>query len=271
MRRVFFLSLIILNLNAKIVDRIIASVEGIPITSYELKNFEKESNLSKNKALNILIDEKLIESEAKKRGISIDDFEVEEEMEKLAKQNGMDLFQFKNILMQRGEFEKLKKKIKDNLLKRKLFRDIVQTKLKITEDDLKDYYKTHKDEFRVFDSIQVIKYSANNPEILKEIRKNPLMNSAVVSSKRLILNSDNMPLGMVFLFKNLKEGDYSPIINEGINYSMFYVVKKEGEKILPFDRVKNLIYSKLIEKKQEMILKNYFERLKNRADIEIFN
>jgi peptidyl-prolyl cis-trans isomerase SurA len=80
-----------------------------------------------------------------------------------------------------------------------------------------------------------------------------------------------MPLGMVFLFKNLKEGDYSPIINEGINYSMFYVVKKEGEKILPFDRVKNLIYSKLIEKKQEMILKNYFERLKNRADIEIFN
>lgn len=98
-----------------------------------------------------------------------------------------------------------------------------------------------------------------------------MINSPIVTSKTLILNSDDMPLGMVFLFKNLKEGEYSPIFNEGMKYSMYYVVKKEGEKILPFEKVQNLIYSKLAQQKQDIILKTYFDRLKNRADIEIFN
>jgi peptidyl-prolyl cis-trans isomerase SurA len=106
---------------------------------------------------------------------------------------------------------------------------------------------------------------------LKKVKENPLMNSPVVSSKTLILNSDDMPLGMVFLFKDLKEGEYTPVFNEGISYSMYYVVKKEGKKLLPFEKVQNLIYSKLAQQKQEIILKNYFDRLKNRADIEIFN
>jgi peptidyl-prolyl cis-trans isomerase SurA len=271
MKKYILIGLLTLSLNAKTVDKVVASVEGEPITSYELQTFSKQNHLSEDKALKILIQQKLIDSEIKKRGISVDDFEIEEEMEKIAKRNGMDLFQFKNILMQRGELKKLKNQIRNNLLKRKLFNQIIQTKLKITPEDLKEYYNKHKDEFSVFKSIQVIKYTSNNPEILKKIKNNPLMNSSVVSSKTLILNSDDMPLGMVFLFKNLKEGEYSPVFNEGMNYSMYYVVKKKGKKTLPFNKVKNLIYSKLAQQKQDIILKTYFDRLKNRADIEIFN
>jgi peptidyl-prolyl cis-trans isomerase SurA len=270
-KKYILLGLLVFSLNAEIVDKTVASVEGIPITSYELMKFSKQNHIPENKALKILIQEKLIESEIKKRGIGVDDFEIEEELEKIAKRNGMNLFQFKNILSQRGELEKLKKQIKNTILKRKLFREIVQTKLKITPEDLKDYYNQHLDEFSVFDSIQVIKYSSNNPEILKKVKNNPLMSSPVIKSDTLILNSDDMPLGMLFLFKSLKEGEYSPIMNEGMNYVMYYVVKKEGKKVLPFEKVKNLIYSKLAEQKQDIILKTYFERLKNRADIEIFN
>ncbi|GAX86761.1 conserved hypothetical protein [Lebetimonas natsushimae] len=271
MKKYILIGLLTFSLNAKVVDKVIANVEGEPITSYELQNFSKQNNLPKDKALSILIQEKLIDSEIKKRGISVDEFEIENELENVAKQNGMDLFQFKNILAGRGELEKVKKQIKNNLLKRKLFNQIVQAKLKINPDSLKDYYKKHIDEFNVFDSIQVIKYTSNNPEILKKIKNNPLMNSAVITSKTLVLNSDNMPLGMIFLFKNLKEGEYSPIFNEGMNYSMYYVVKKEGKKILPFEKVQNIIYSKIAQQKQDIILKTYFDRLKNRADIEIFN
>jgi peptidyl-prolyl cis-trans isomerase SurA len=271
MKKYILIGLLALGLNARIVDKVIASVEGEPITSYELQNFSKQNNISRDKVLGILIEKKLIDSEIKKRGINVDDFEIEDELEKVAKQNGMDLFQFKNILMQRGELDKVKQQIKQNLLKRKLFNQIIQAKLHINQDDLKKYYKKHINDFKVFDSVQVVKYTANNSEILKKVKNNPLMNSSVVSSKTFILNSDNMPLGMIFLFKKLKEGEYSPIFNEGMNYSMYYVVKKNGEKILPFKKVQNLIYSKLAQQKQDMILKTYFDRLKNRADIEIFN
>lgn len=170
MKKYILIGLLAISLNAKVVDKVIASVEGEPITSYEVQTFAKQNNFPKDKALGILIQEKLIESEIKKRGISVDDFEIEDELEKMAKQNGMDLFQFKNILAQRGELEKVKKQIKNNLLKRKLFNQIVQAKLNITPDDLKDYYKKHINEFTVFNSIQVVKYTANNPEILKKVK-----------------------------------------------------------------------------------------------------
>jgi peptidyl-prolyl cis-trans isomerase SurA len=271
MKKYLLIALLIMGLNAKTVDKVIANVEGEPITSYELNSFAKNSNLSKEKALSVLIDQKLIESEIKKRGINVDDFEIENEMEKIAKQNGMDLFQFKNILTQKGELEKLRKQIKNNLLKRKLFEQIIQTKLRIAPSEITDYYKNHKKDFTIFDSIQVIKYSANNPELLKKIKENPLINNPLVSTKNLVLNSDNMPLSLIFILKDIKEGGYSPIFNDGANYSMFYVVKKEGEKTMPLEKVKNLIYSKLAQQKQEVILKTYFDRLKNRADIEIFN
>jgi len=271
MRKYILIGLLAISLNAKIVDKVIASVEGEPITSYELQTFAKKNHISTNEALNILIDQKLIDSEIKKRGISVDDFEIENEMEKIAKQNGMDLFEFKNYLAQRGELKKLKRQIKNNLLRKKLFDQIIQTKLKITPNDLKEYYKNHIKDFTVFKSIQVIKYSANNPAILKKIEQNPLTNSLLVTSKSLVLNSNNMSIGEIFLFKSLKEGSYSPIFNEGMNYVMYYVVKKEGKRVLPFEKVENLIYAKLANKKRDMILKTYFERLKNRADIEIFN
>ena len=265
---IFFL---FLSLHAKIVDKVIANVEGEPITSYELQTFSTQNHISPKQALNILIEQKLIDSEIKKRGISVDDFEIENELEKIAKQNGMNLFEFKNILMQKGELEKLKKQIKNNLLKKKLFAQIVQTKLKITPDEIKKYYNNHKNEFSIFNSIQVVKYESNNPELLKQVKNNPLLNNPALTSQNLVLNSSDMPLNLIFLLKNLKEGEYSPIFNEGMKYAMFYVVKKTGKKVLPLDQVQNIIYSKLTQQKQEMILKTYFERLKNRANIEVFN
>jgi peptidyl-prolyl cis-trans isomerase SurA len=156
MKKYVLIGLLTLSLNAKIVDKVVASVEGEPVTSYELQTFSKQNHLPKDEALKILIQQKLIESEIKKRGINVDDFEIENELEKIAKRNGMDLFQFKNILMQRGELEKVKKQIKDNLLKKKLFEQIVQSKLNITPEDVKNYYNKHKEEFSTFKSIQVI-------------------------------------------------------------------------------------------------------------------
>jgi hypothetical protein len=76
---------------------------------------------------------------------------------------------------------------------------------------------------------------------------------------------------LLFLFKQLKVGEFSPIINDKLEYSMYYITRKDGEVYIPYNRIKNIIANKLAAQKREMILKNYFSKLKNRAYIKIFH
>ena len=257
-------------LHAKIVDEIVAVVGNSPITSYDVETLSKNLNIPKNKALNILIDKKIIENEIKKRGISVEDYEIEEAMENIAKRNNLTLFEFKNILAQRGELELFRKKLKENLLKQKLFNEIVNSKLKISPQEVKNYYETHKDEFSVFKTIQVTKYEANNPEILKRLFSNPYYDNPQIKVKTEVFSSKDLSLDKLFLFKNTKEGQFTPIVNDGLNYVTYYVSNKSGKIYLPFERVRSMILNKLMQQKRNEILKDYFDKIKNSLDIKIY-
>ncbi|ACM92686.1 putative periplasmic protein [Nautilia profundicola AmH] len=270
MKKILFVLSLIISLHSEVIDKIIATVNNIPITSYEVDKLASSLKISKDKALQYLLDQKLIQSEIQKRGIDVDDFEIENAMEKIAKQNGLSLFEFKNILMQKGQYQQLRNKIKDDLLKEKLFNQIVQTKLKISQDELKNFYENNKDQFKIFSTVQVTKYTANNKKSLNEIKKNPLAN-ANVKTETKVYSYNELPLGLLFLFKQTKVGEFTPIINDGLAYSMYYVARKDGSVYIPFEKVKNAIANKLAAQKREMILKDYFNKLKNRAYIKFYN
>jgi parvulin-like peptidyl-prolyl isomerase len=270
MKKIIFITALVLSLNAEVVDRVVASVNSEPITSYEVSKTVQEYHMNPNQALNFLIDQKLLQDELKRRGIEVDDFDIQQAMEKIANKNGMTLFEFKKLLEEKGEYDKFKKQLKTQLEKQKLFAQIVNTNLKISPEELKAYYNSHKNEFTVFKTIQVTEYTANNPEVLEKIKQNPLSNENVnVQTK--VYEYNEVPQNLMFLFKNTKVGEFTPPINNGSGYVMFYIARKDGKIILPFDKVKNVIANKLLAQKREEILKSYFDRLKNRADIKIYN
>ena len=271
MKKILILIGLIIFLNAEVLNRIVATINDIPITSYEVEKLSKQLNIDKNRALNILLDQKLIDSEIKKRGIVVDEFELENALEAIAKRNGFNLFEFKNILIQRGDYQKLINQIKNDLLKKKLFDEIIQTKLNLDDNEIKNYYENHKDEFKVFKKIEVIKYSANNKALLEKVKQNPLSTTKNVKVKNRVYNANELPLNSLFLFKETKEGTFTPIINELGHYSIFYIIKKEEYYYLPFEKVKNLIANKLLNEKREKVLKEYFSKLKNKAYIKFYN
>jgi len=267
----FFVFLFLVNvLFGEVIDKIVATVNGLPITSYEVSKLSSQANIPPQKALSLLIDQKLIESEIKKHNINVDDFELENTMEKIARQNGLSLFEFKNILVQKGEFNQFKENLKKDLLKKKLFDQIVQTKLNITPQELKNYYEQNKDDFKVFNTIDVVKYTANDKQILQKIKQNPLANRDI-KPEEITYSSKELPLALLFLFKQTNSGEFTPIINDGLGYTMFYVKNKSGVTFIPFEKVKNAIANKLAAEKREMILKDYFSKLKNRAYIKVYN
>ena len=258
-------------LSAKIVDRVVASVNSEPITSYDITKTFQKMNMTPQEALNYLIDRKILENEINKRGISVDDFDVENALEKIAQKNGMTLFEFKSYLQQRGELDKIKQQIKENLLKEKLFSQIVNSKLRISEEEIKNYYQNHKNEFTTFKTIQVTAYYSKSPQKLQEIQKNPFISDSNIVVKTHVYEYNEIPVNLMYLFKNTKEGEFTPIINNGTSYVTFYIARKDGKVLLPLENVKSLIANKLIKEKRDRILKEYFAKVKNQADIKIYN
>jgi peptidyl-prolyl cis-trans isomerase SurA len=129
---------------AEVKDRIAAVVNGQPITlsdvderlQVELKRLEvlpsgaererQRADLYK-RGLDQLIDEKLIEAEATALSVEVTEDEVQKQLEALAKQNGMDVTQFREAVQGQGMSWET---VRDGLRKQALQYRVLQLKVK---------------------------------------------------------------------------------------------------------------------------------------------
>jgi peptidyl-prolyl cis-trans isomerase SurA len=268
MKIVLTLLLLFLSLQAKIIDKIAIVVNNIPITTYDIEEMTKQTH-NKNIAIETLINKALIKSAIKEKGIYVDDFDIENKMEEIAKRNNMSLFDFKTMLIQKDELDSLKEQIKKQLEISKL---LSYYNKRITKDNIQNYYDSHKNEFIVAQKINATVYSSNNLNSLKEVKKNPLLNSANIEIKNMSFDYNTTNPKLMLLLNSIKINSFSEIIPIAQNkFSLFYVTKKEGNVTLPFDSAVNIIYEKLLNKQNQKAIQDLLAKLKAKADIQFLN
>jgi peptidyl-prolyl cis-trans isomerase SurA len=250
---------------AKTIDKLAIIVNDIPITTYDIKKMTQKTH-NPNIAINTLINNALIKSALQERNIYVDAFDIENQLSEIAKKNGMTLFDFKNMLMRKGELESFEEKIKKELELKQLLSFYNKS---ITKDDVENYYKSHKDEFTIPKEITTTVYSSNNPQTLKEIKTNPLLSNPNVQIENRVLNYKNTnPQLMIFLSK-VPIQTFSEIIPiNSTTFSLFYIEKKEGLITLPFNIVAPAIFTKLSNENEEKTMKMLLEKLKAKANIK---
>jgi len=257
---------LVLSLYGKVIDKIEIIVNDIPITSYDISKTQKKLNVDKNRAVSYLIDQSVLKSAIKKRGIFVDEFDIDNMMKNLAQKNGMSLFNFKNYLLQKGELEELKSQIKKKLEMDKLFQSL---NIRVEKEEVKKYYNSHKDEFKIAQKIEVTQYSASNKDDLIASMNNPMLQNNNVELKDMSLDiSKTNPRLMLFLSKQ-KEGSFTPIVKMENKLVSFYIIKKDNYTTIPFDKVAGEIYQKLMMKRQQIAIKDFISKLKAKANIEI--
>jgi peptidyl-prolyl cis-trans isomerase SurA len=259
--------LLFLSLQAKVIDKIAIVVNDVPITTYDIEKMTQKTK-DKNIAIETLINNALIKSAIKEKGIYIDDFDVENKMEEIAKKNNMTLFDFKTLLMQKGELDSLKKQIKRQLEITKL---ISYYNKRVSRDDIQNYYDLHKDEFIVPQKIDTTVYSSNNPNTLKKVKENPLLNSANVDIKEMSFEFNQTNPKLMLFLSETDENSFSKIIPMQNKFSLFYVTKKEGNVTLPFDFAASVIFEKLSNKQNQKAINDLLSKLKAKADIQFLN
>ena len=265
---IFILSMTMLQ--AGLINAVALTVNNQPITLYDIDEKMQVASLDKEKAVGILVDEVLYKQSLRKYNISVDYFDIDNYIEKLAQSNNMTLYQFKNAVKQQQDYESFKEQIKNQLKHQKLISKIASNKLsRATPEDIEIYYNNNQKEFSVANKIDVIKYSSKNKKALQSVEKNPMMVDNDIEVENIVLTQDTMEAQMKFIVNKTKEQSFSAIFAADKTYNMLFISKKDEIKTIELKDVKDKIFGTIMNQREKEYLKEYFETLKITADIKV--
>ncbi|MFK8137374.1 MAG: peptidylprolyl isomerase [Bdellovibrionales bacterium] len=181
------------QLEAKIIEKILASVNGEIITQTDLRSFQRKvkqdqllddlfnvdyKKIAKNKSssLGFLIDEKIVDSEVKRLGLEASSDRIDNEIQNIIRQNGIDKKALVKDLKSKGiVFSEYQDFLKKRLERQSLIQKEITSQIKISEDDLKSYYLRNSNnaqnnsyEYRLSNILLFIK--GNKDEALKKAK-----------------------------------------------------------------------------------------------------
>lgn len=255
---------------AELVNAIAVIINDEPITLYDIDTKIEQDRISKQDALTSLIDELLYKQELKKHNISVDILDIDDYIGKLAKQNNMNILDFKSVVREQQNYDLFIEKIEKQLIHQKLVSKIASNKLKIANDmDIEIYYQNNKDEFQLANNIEVVAYVSKNKELLRAIKSNPMLRDDNVMVQNILLKQSEINPQVKYIVNSTKENEFSSIFVDNQAYNMLYIKHKSDINTIPLIEVKNNIFNKIMRTREQNYLKDYFETSKITANIKI--
>jgi peptidyl-prolyl cis-trans isomerase SurA len=316
MKRLLIITLVLLPLaaSAELVDRVAAVVNNDIITlsdveariGPDLQRLRQEPDAAKRselrgvlvkRGLDLLIGEKLMESQVRELAIEVADSEIEMGMEDVKKQNNISGEQFEQLLAQEGyTLTSYKTFMRKHLARLKLVNLKVRSKVKISDEDLKAEYArwAHEEanEFEVHARHILVQVAAKaTPEqietarlkavMLMEEAKKPGTNFAELAKKKSEGPSaaDGGDLG--FFKRGVMMADFEksaftlPVggISEPIRTKFgWHVLKVEERRALnapPLDEVKDKLREAMLRSQLEKYTDQYVQELRAAAVVDV--
>ena len=283
-----WLALAAARVGAEVVNRIVASVDGEPITLYELSEFESRQRsllpsmprLAEKDALQALITEKLVAKEIVARGIRIRDEDIDRYVDHIKQQNHLNDDQLKEALKQQGmEYTKYREQVRQEIEKVQLLNREIRGKVTVSPEEVSRYYEAHKKDYERPGSIQVrqitLQLDPNAPEPIaaavmermQEIRKRLVKGEDFAAVAKQVsedpLASDGGDLGEVEPSKllpefevplsKMKPGEISEPIRGKMGVHLLKLEKRTAEGYQPESEVaadiKEKLYNQALEER----------------------
>ena len=256
---------------AGLVDAVSIVVDDRPITLYEIYKAQKQLGLSKEKAVEHLIKQRLKDEELKRLGIQVDDFDVNQEIERIAQQNNIDSLKMRTILANQGiDWDTYKKKVKEKLLQERLYRQILSTKIQPPSDaTLKEYYSLHINEFSIPEAIRAIQYSAPSGQSLQKVMENPMAAVPGVTRSARTIPTNKLDPQLLYLLTQTPKGQFTQIIPTSGQFVTFLIQEFVNPMPLPFEQIKQKVYARWMEEKRKEAIESHFEKLRAAANVKV--
>jgi peptidyl-prolyl cis-trans isomerase SurA len=298
---------------SEVADKIIAVVNDEIITLKEfntafepyLKRIEetyqgndKQKVIEQTQAsiLQRLIDSLLIEHEAKKAGTNIKDEEVMDVLrDSLSRQNiQMEAF-LKKIEQEGSSLAVVKNEIKGQLMRMKLMRREIKSKIIISDQEIGDYYNKHRDEYEGKEAVRIKQIlliippntdkitKAKIEENVRQIHKSALsgtsFDSLAAKYSQEPAASQGGDIGFIEkgvmipelenLAFSLPLDKISDVIESSQGFHIIKVVDKRGAGFKPIAAVRDEIKAKLEDEKLEKKYDEWISSVREKSHIEI--
>ena len=151
----------------RVVDRVAATVNGEPVTLVELEERAGSElvradaiapgparDRARSKALKLAFDnlvaERLLDGQAAALNVEVSDAQVDSAIDEIKRRNNLDDAKLDEVLPQQGFADRaaFRRAIKRDLETASVLQVKVRSRVKITDEDVKNYWQTHPQEFK---------------------------------------------------------------------------------------------------------------------------
>ena len=292
-------------------DRVVASVDGDPITVHDLKTFAAvnkaaltdpdDLNSPETKAvLKGVISERLLEDEVKKYKDQVEERQVDEYIKNFERSNGMTDEQLRTQLQAQGHtYEEFRKHARLELQKMIMIQKEVRQKVNVSPDEVKAYYDAHpaefgvgKESFKLAQILIAVPPNATPAQVeaarvkAEDIRKQLLAGANFGKLALQYSDDDSKSQGgelgdfsrgdMIDPIQNavdhMKVGDISEPIRTDHGFHIIKLEAHEQVGVKPFAEVSGQIQEKLVSEKAEQQFGTWVDNdLVKQHYIETFN
>jgi len=259
-------------LTAEVYDGVAIVVKDKAITLFDVKKTMQEAKVDAAHASSILIRQKLEEIEIKQRKINVSNSDVYDDIKKMASRNNMDINDFYEAVRESNGMSstQLKAKIKQKLLTQKLYMSIAYSALEQpTDDEVTEYFELHKENYKHPSSFTVIIYNSKDKSRLQEKLNNPMFYSPDIQSNEQELPFDRISPELAQLLERTQLNHFTAVIPDGKNgFMSFYIKAITSAKDAGIEGVRSQIVNSIMADKREVVLSNYFGRLRQNTNIK---
>ncbi|WP_457569620.1 peptidylprolyl isomerase [Desulfurobacterium sp.] len=156
-----------------------------------------------------------------------------------------------------------------NRIIKELENRIIRPSIKISQEEIKDYYNRHKSEYRLPDKITIRFLQTNDKKLMDKLYKEVKEGKDFKKLTVTIMGYDNVvtiPYSHLLpeskkIIENLKEGEVSQPFKIKDTYFMVQVLKLQKDRYKPLSEVENEIKEKLYKEKFEAAKQAYIRKL----------
>jgi len=273
MSKIFFIIFLSLSVNAAVYDGVAIVVKDKAITLFDIEKEMQTSKVSASQASDTLIRGQLEAAEIQERNIVVNSSEVYDDIKQMAGRNNMSISDFYDAVREANGLSstEFKEKIKQKLLSQKLYSAIAYSSLsEPSETEVEEYYELHKEDYKHPSAFSVIIYDTKDKNILQEKVNNPMFYSPEIATNEQELPYDRISPELASLLERTALNNFTPVVPNGKGgFMSFYIKEIKSAKEGGFESVRNQLVNSIMAEKRELVLSDYFARLRHNADINV--
>jgi parvulin-like peptidyl-prolyl isomerase len=298
---------------AAVVDRIVAVVNNDIITLSELnrtiepfiKNMGKTQNIQGNEelvnrarkiVLGSMINNMLINQEASKLGIVVDEKDVDQALTNMLKEKKISMDRFREILSERGvTMDDYKKEMRTQIVRMRVVGKEIRSKIGVSNEEIGEYYAKHRGEYEGKESVRILQILIIVPEDTVDEKRDILRKNAEGILERLKQGESFAELAMKYsqgpaaqaggdlgfiekgvMFPTvdkaafqLKVNEISDVIASPVGFHIIKIADKRGAGVKPLEDVRDEIKESITNEKAQKKFEEWIEERRKKSLIEV--